>query len=270
MHHTQTLAPLVGQDRAHDGQVHIGLTDPVDLQGRDLAVLQGLAHQVQGRVAHEGPGTVHDAGLIGGDQVDAQGLGDLPHHGLLLGAHPRLVQAAEDLLEAGIVPPLPQQPLDGGDAVDHIARGRLGPGRQLLGRCGLLAGQPDLHPDGRGEQQDQRHAEESGQPEPPHAWTGRGLGGPGLALNVFVARRLHAPPPKTSDKRRSCAPQWGVQVLPLCPNPPSPRAESANSCTRSKRARTTGTRTSWAMRSPTSILKAPAPRFQHETRSWPW
>ncbi len=62
----------------------------------------------------------------------------------------------------------------------------------------------------------------------------------------------------------------GDQCLPVWPNPPSPRTDESKSVTRSSWACSTGTRTSWAMRSPISIRKGCEPRFQQETRSCPW
>jgi len=56
----------------------------------------------------------------------------------------------------------------------------------------------------------------------------------------------------------------------VLPNPPSPRWLAANSSTTSNSTCTTGTMTICAMRSPGSIVKAAAPRFQHETINCPW
>ncbi len=60
------------------------------------------------------------------------------------------------------------------------------------------------------------------------------------------------------------------QCFPVLPNPPAPRSLPANSSTMLNWACTTGTTTSWAMRSMGLMVKAAWPRFQQETKSWPW
>ncbi len=60
------------------------------------------------------------------------------------------------------------------------------------------------------------------------------------------------------------------QPLPVLPNPPAPRSLAAKSSTISNCACTTGTITSWAMRSIASIVNGARPRFQHDTINWPW
>ena len=61
-----------------------------------------------------------------------------------------------------------------------------------------------------------------------------------------------------------------LQRTPVWPNPPAPRALSSNVSTTCSRARTIGSTTSWAMRSPGCIVKASLPRFHTLIINGPW
>ncbi len=86
-----------------------------------------------------------------------------------------------------------------------------------------------------------------------------GGGGSAMFWNQYNGK-CHGKPAVTS----------GNQARPVWPKPPSARRLVSNASTSSKRACTTGTNTSWAMRSPGSMVKRSRPRFQQETNNWPW
>ena len=84
-------------------------------------------------------------------------------------------------------------------------------------------------------------------------------------------RRRPHPLWKPWKPRPSLAGGWPVvQARPVEPKPPLPRSLDANESTTRNAARTTGTMTSWAMRSNGSIVNAALPRFQQLTISGPW
>ena len=61
-----------------------------------------------------------------------------------------------------------------------------------------------------------------------------------------------------------------TQPLPVLPNPPGPRWLATNSSTTFNFTCTTGTTTSWAMRSIGLIVNAASDRFHSETITCPW
>src|SRR5690606_1099263 len=88
-------------------------------------------------------------------------------------------------------------------------------------------------------------------------------------------RRQHKRAPAGLRQRRSTRvlsvhPRPLVQRTPVWPKPPSPRALAANVSTTFSSARTIGANTSWAMRSPGSMVNASRPRFQMLISSGPW
>ena len=83
---------------------------------------------------------------------------------------------------------------------------------------------------------------------------------PAPPLEAFVAMpTISARPEGLADQAR-----------PVEPKPPLARLLAANESTTRNAARTTGTITSWAMRSNGSIVNGPVPRFQQLTISGPW
>ena len=275
---------LAGIEFCGRGQIVVTALDQVDLalaQGQesppgDTGVergIQGFDRHLRIHQTHFRPGTDRFGQADLGRAADA----DHPHgHAFLVDArlqHRELADAESDRIGIGDIQ-AGWEHLDRFGILHGIAEGQLqalvrhARDRQLVGRQHLFGKCRGFRPERRG------HAVARGQDV-----------ALGLVLQIDIHALIGEPDGQQGKQPGQCFPRIAldpslrlcqacfhvhVQRTPVCPNPPLPRALSANCATCTRRARTTGMNTSCAMRSPAWMVCTDWLRFHRLIISGPW
>ena len=253
--HRQLRVPLLGIERVHlgSGRLAGGRNSPHLQRSEAKPVLIA-----QGAVA----GT-------GGDQVDPLQAGQNPLQPLLLGGERLGGTGLEQLSDVGRACHAGRAVEVEGDRLPHPFHLLLGEQFRPCLDGGLFLCLLEKEDGGRGNRQHQYRQSGAAQDELGDGPVSARFGG---RLLWFVLFSLEHPllPPAPGTLWVPVRPKNDPQCLPEWPKPPSPRSLSSKLSTISKLAFTTGSITSWAIRSPTSMRKDLSPRFQQETKSCPW